>query len=137
MADLAATYRAYLDCLNARDWERLAQFVDEDVRRNGERLGVAGYRAMLEQDVAEIPDLTFRIERLAVDPPLVAARLRFECAPCGVFLGLPVNGRRVSFAENVFYQFSGDRIAEVWSVIDKSAIEMQLARSENSAPGGN
>lgn len=127
MADLAAAYRAYLDCLNARDWARLGDFVDADVRRNGERLGVAGYRAMLERDVLEIPDLQFKIEMLAVDPPLVAARLRFDCAPGGIFLGLPVNGRRITFAENVFYRFSGDRIADVWSLIDKAAIEALLA----------
>ena len=126
MADLATVYRAYLDCLNARDWDGLADHVDADVRRNGEWLGVAGYRAMLEKDVAEIPDLVFRIELLAVEAPLVAARLRFDCAPRGIFLGLPVNGRRVSFAENVFYQYSGGRIAEVWSLIDKAAIEEQL-----------
>jgi predicted ester cyclase len=32
----------------------------------------------------------------------------------------------VSFAENVFYQFRAGKIAEVWSVIDKRAIEAQL-----------
>ncbi len=136
MTDLAATYRAYLACLNARDWARLGDFVDEEVRRNGERLGVAGYRAMLERDVDEIPDLVFAVELLAVDPPTVAARLRFVCAPRGVFLGLAVNGRRVSFAENVFYQYRGDRIADVWSLIDRAAIEAQLMRSEISPPSG-
>jgi predicted ester cyclase len=33
----------------------------------------------------------------------------------------------VSFAENVFYKFEGDRIKTVWSVIDKTAIEGQLS----------
>ncbi len=126
MEDLSAAYRAYLACLNARDWASLGRFVDDDVRRNGERLGVAGYRAMLENDVAEIPDLAFALELLAVEPPYVAARLRFDCAPAARFLGLAVNGRRVRFAENVFYQFRGGKIVEVWSVIDKAAIEAQL-----------
>ena len=57
---------------------------------------------------------------------MVAARLRFDCTPAGAFLGLPVNGRRVSFAENVFYRFLRGKIVEVWSVIDKTAIEAQL-----------
>jgi predicted ester cyclase len=46
-----------------------------------------------------------------------------------MFLGLPVNGRKVSFAENVFYRFRENRIEEVWSVIDKAAIETQLRGS--------
>jgi predicted ester cyclase len=60
------------------------------------------------------------------DPPYIASRLRFDCTPKGDFLGLPVNGRRVSFTENVFYEFQDGKIAQVWSVIDKGAIEAQL-----------
>jgi len=123
---LEAIYRGYLACLNAQDWASLDRFVGENARRNGEYLGLSGYRAMLEADFRAIPDLAFVIELLAVDPPHVAARLRFDCAPRGGFLGLPINGRRVTFAENVFYRFEEGRIAEVWSVIDKTAIEAQL-----------
>ena len=126
MTDLGGAYRAYIACLNARDWASLAAHVHEDAQRNGERLGVEGYRAMLESDVRAIPDLVFNIELLAVDPPYVAARLRFDCSPAGMFLGLPVNGARVSFTENVFYEYREGRIFEVWSVLDKTAIELQL-----------
>jgi predicted ester cyclase len=37
-----------------------------------------------------------------------------------------VNGKRVSFTENVFYEFRADKIVQVWSAIDKAAIEAQL-----------
>ena len=37
-----------------------------------------------------------------------------------------MNGKRVSFCENVFYEFGDDKIRQVWSVIDKAAIEAQL-----------
>jgi predicted ester cyclase len=84
---------------------------------------------MLEQDFLQIPDLRFNIELLIADPPCVAARLAFHCTPKATFLGLPVNGRKVSFAENVFYRFRENRIEEVWSVIDKAAIETQLRGS--------
>ena len=123
---LEQIYRGYLACLNAQDWPSLGQFVADNARRNGEFLGLGGYRAMLEADFRAIPDLVFAIELLAVDPPHIAARLRFDCSPRGVFMGAPVNGQRVTFAENVFYRFEDGRIAEVWSVIDKAAIEAQL-----------
>ena len=113
-------------CLNRQDWANLGEFVADDARHNGRPFGLIGYRAMLENDFEEIPDLEFNIELLVCEPPHVAARLRFDCRPKGVFLGLPVNGRRVVFAENVFYRFEGEKIAEVWSVIDKAAIEAQL-----------
>ena len=124
--DLTAQYRAYIDCLNQQDWPNLGHFVHEDARHNGRPLGVAGYRAMLEKDFQDIPDLHFKIALLLADPPSIASRLQFDCTPKGEFLGLPVNGRRVSFTENVFYKFRDAKIVEVWSVIDKAAIEAQL-----------
>jgi predicted ester cyclase len=130
--ELARQYRAYIDCLNRRDWGDLSRFVGNDVTHNGRQLGVAGYRQMLEQDVSDIPDLVFSIECVAVDPPLVASRLAFDCRPSGAFLGLPVHGRRVRFAENVFYTFNAGRISDVRSVIDKASIEAQLRQDAAS-----
>jgi predicted ester cyclase len=124
--DLADIYRAYIACLNKQDWPQLGLFVHEDASHNGKRFGLAGYRGMLERDFDEIPDLHFNIQLLVADPPFIASRLAFVCTPKGTFLGLPVNGKTVSFAENVFYQFREGKIAEVWSVIDKAAIEAQL-----------
>jgi predicted ester cyclase len=124
--NLSDLYRGYIDCLNKQDWPKLGQFVDNNVHYNGQRIGLSGYREMLERDFREIPDLHFDIQLMISDPPYIAARLGFDCKPKGEFLGLPVNGKRVSFAENVFYEFRRERIAQVWSVIDKAAIEAQL-----------
>lgn len=124
--DLAAIYRDYIACLNRRDWPALGHFAHEKVVHNARPLGLAGYRAMLERDVREIPDLQFHVEMLISDPPRIAARLQFDCTPAGTFLGLAVNGKRVSFCENVFYEFRDRKIRQVWSVIDKAAIEAQL-----------
>ena len=125
---LSDLYRAYIDCLNRRDWEQLGQYVDDEVEHNGRLLHLSGYRDMLVKDFEDIPDLRFNVQLLACSPPLVAARLAFKCSPKGKFLGLNVNGRVVSFAENVFYEFKLSKIASVWSVIDKAAIEAQLPR---------
>jgi predicted ester cyclase len=124
--ELSAKYREYLDCLNRRDWASLDRYVDAGVIHNAKVLGVSGYRAMLERDVRQIPDLRFNIEFLMADPPFIACRLRFDCAPAHEFLGLHVDGRRVVFSEHVFYEFREGKIIEVWSVLDKSAIEAQL-----------
>jgi predicted ester cyclase len=127
-ADLSELYRGYIACLNQQDWPRLEQFVDDAVSHNGQRIGLSGYREMLERDFQEIPDLHFNIQLLISDPPYVASRLAFDCSPKGRFLGLDINGKKVSFAENVFYEFRRARIAQVWSVIDRMAIEAQLRR---------
>lgn len=126
--DLSDIYRDYIACLNRQDWPQLERFVHGEVSHNGRRFGLAGYREMLAKDFHEIPDLYFDIQVLASDPPYIASRLKFDCTPRGTFLGLPVNGKRVAFAENVFYEFRSGKIWQVWSVIDKAAIEAQLRR---------
>lgn len=124
--DLADFYHGYIDCLNRQDWQRLGDFVADDAIHNDHRLGLAGYRQMLIGDFTAIPDLHFNIDLLVVEAPMVASRLAFDCTPVGALFGLQVNGRRVQFSENVFYRFSEGRIAQVWSIIDKAAIEAQL-----------
>ena len=124
--ELSDAYRKYIACLNHQDWPRLGRFVHDEVHYNGRRIGLSGYREMLERDFREIPDLYFNIRLLMADPPSIASRLGFDCTPKGQFLGLPVNGKTVSFSENVFYEFSEERIKQVWSIIDKAAIEAQI-----------
>ena len=124
--ELADFYRDYIACLNAQDWTHLAQFVAHDVVHNGRALGLSGYRAMLENDFREIPDLRFDVAMVTCDPPRIAARLALDCTPSGQFQGLAVDGRRVTFSEHVFYELHDRRIAQVWVTVDKATIEAQL-----------
>jgi len=124
--NLSTTYRDYIDCLNRQDWARLRQFVQDEVHYNNQLIGLSGYQKMLERNFREIPDLHFDINLLICEWPHIACRLSFNCTPQGNFLGLNVNGRKVSFTENVFYRFGCQKIEAVWSVIDKASIEAQL-----------
>lgn len=124
--DLPEIYRHYIACLNAQNWPMLGRFVGDDAIHNSKKIGLSGYQAMLEKDFRDIPDLYFNIQLTVCEPPYIASRLQFDCTPVGTFLGLPVNGKRIAFAENVFYEFRGEKMRQVWSVIDKAAIEAQL-----------
>lgn len=126
---LQNAYQRYIECLNSRDLSGLGQFVAENVIHNGRHLGLAGYRDMIAGNYDDIPDLRFAVDLLICDPPHIASRLRFDCHPKASFLGVPVDGRRVVFNENVFYQYIAGKISEVWSVIDKPEIEKQLTIS--------
>ena len=124
--ELCFLYRAYIDCLNARALDHLGKFVDGDVEYNGRRISLAGYQNMLKGDFEAIPDLRFNIALLISGPPLIASRLDFDCTPMGLLFGIAVNGKRVQFSENVFYEFQARRIRRVWSVIDEGAIARQF-----------
>ena len=124
--NLSGIYQGYIACLNQQDWPNLGNFVHDDAHYNGAYIGLAGYRQMLEGDFRAIPDLHFNIRLLMCEPPRVASRLHFDCTPTGMLFGMPVNGKRVQFMENVFYEFLDGRIRQVWSIIDKAAIAAQL-----------
>lgn len=125
---LEELYRGYIDCLNAQDWDRLGDYVGGDVHYNGKHVGLSGYRAMLERDYREIPDLRFNIDLLVANETHVASVLAFDCSPKGEFLGLAVNGRKIAFSENVFYEFRDGKIVNVRSLLDKLAVEAQISR---------
>jgi predicted ester cyclase len=123
---LSDVYRNYIACLNQRDWPKLEQYVDNNVYYNDKQIGLSGYRKMLERDFYNISDLHFNIQLLVSDGPYIASRLLFDCSPKGKFFDLNINGKRISFSENVFYEFQGGKIVKVWSIIDKATIELQL-----------
>jgi predicted ester cyclase len=126
MMSLPDLYRYYIACLNSRRLDNLHLFVDEEVVYNNRKIGLSGYTKMLEQNFTEIPDLQFELQLLIYEKEYIASRLIFDCTPKEIFLGIPVNGRNIVFTENVFYQFHDRKIKEVWSIIDKAAIEAQL-----------
>jgi predicted ester cyclase len=124
---LADLYQGYIDCLNAQDWDNLGNYVGTEVAYNGEMVGLDAYRQAREREFREIPDLRFKVSILVCDQNTLASRLEFDISPGGEFIGLPVNGKRVKFCENVFYEYEGGKIVRVWSVLDKVAIETQLS----------
>lgn len=124
--EITESYTGYIACLNRQDWPKLHRYVDDHVEYNGKSVGLNGYRTMLIRDFEAIPDLSFNVSFLICDPPMLASRLAFDCTPVGQLFGLSVNGTRVQFYENVFYEFRDGKILYVWSVIDKAAIAAQL-----------
>ncbi|MFC7673637.1 ester cyclase [Mycolicibacterium sp. GCM10028919] len=125
---LTDVYRRYLDCLNARRWDDLGEFVAEEVSHNDRPLGLSGYRAMLEGDVRTIPDLRFVPDRVVVEGDAVACRLVFRCTPQRPFLGFEPTGAPITFVEHAFYTFRDHRIVEVSSLLDTRAVAAQLSR---------
>ena len=124
--DLEARYRAYLDALNERRLDDLVDFVQDELSYNGETMTRRQYQDLIAADITAIPDLFFDAQIVVASSDQVACRLVFDCTPQHEFLGFSPNGERLSFAEHVFYQFRDGRIAAVWSLIDRPAIEAQL-----------
>ena len=124
--DLETRYRAYLDVLNERRLDDLVHYVQDEVSYNGETMTRRQYQDLIAADIAAIPVLIFDAHIIVASDDQLACRLVFDCTPQHEFLGFSPNGERLCFAEHVFYHFRDGRIAAVWSLIDRPAIEAQL-----------
>lgn len=128
MTDLESHYRAYLHALNERRLDDLVHYVQDDLHYNGHAMTRPEYQEMIASDIAATPDLFFDAQNIVTNENWVACRIVFDCTPVKEFLGFQPSGRRISFAEHVFYRFSEGRIAEVHSLIDRAAVAEQLGR---------
>jgi steroid delta-isomerase-like uncharacterized protein len=126
MPGLEAVYRSYLAALNERRFDDLTEFVHDELTYNGSPLTRADYRDLLAADADAIPDLYYDARIVVASGDRVACRLLFECTPRRPFLGFTPNGKRLTFAEHVFYDFRDGRIAAVTSMIDRYHIQAQL-----------
>ena len=130
MPNIEDVYSEYIACLNARTLDKLSQFVNEDVIHNGEKIGLAGYKQMLQRDMDAIPDLKYDVTHVVANDQNLASRIFFSCKPTKPIFGFAPNGKKIEFHENVFYWFKDGKISQVWSIVDKHAIQEQLKEDE-------
>ena len=125
--ELADRYRRYNALCNGHDFDRLDEFVAEDIRANDEPTGLTAYAAGLSEVVAAFPDYHWRIRHLVVNAPLVAAHFTDTGTHTGaLFLGVAASGRTVQVDEFSVYAWRDGLIAEVWVASDRLAVLTQL-----------
>jgi predicted ester cyclase len=125
-AELAARYRQYNATCNAHAFDRLGEFVADDLEVNGEPRTLADYAAGLEAVIRAFPDYTWQLHRLLVDPPWVSAHFFDSGTHRGAWHGIPATGRRVHTQEFALYRWSDGRIVEVWVTADNLGALDQL-----------
>lgn len=121
-------YNQYIACLNARASNELGASVAADVVHNERPLGADGYRAMLEENVQDIPDLYFNADIVWRTPVMwphgfVSTARRYN----SIFAFQSTNGAAIC-TNTFFYTLRARRIAGVFSVIDKIAVEARVTR---------
>jgi len=126
-----ALYKAYIAAINAQDWATVESFVNDTVTHNSTRLSKQEYCNLMISAFEACPDFTFSIDRLVVNEEAgdVACRIMLEGTPVKAFLGFggtEGEGRKVRFAEHVFYAWEGGRIVRVWSLLDLEQVKKQL-----------
>ena len=120
-------YLRYVDLLNARDFERLHEFVHDEVTQNGAPGTRDDMAAALREHTQAIPDLVWDVQELVIEGNRIAARLRDTGTPEKEWFGLAPTGASVTFDECAFYEVRDGRLAHTWYMMDAEAVRQQLA----------
>jgi predicted ester cyclase len=125
-SEAEAFYREYNAACNAHAFDRLSEFVAEDVQVNDEPQGLAAYVAGLREVVRAFPDYRWEIRGLLIDGDRIAAHFTDTGTHRGEFLGVAPTGRRITTREFAVYELAAGRIARVWVAADNLTLLDQL-----------
>jgi steroid delta-isomerase-like uncharacterized protein len=125
-AELDAFYRRYNAACNEHRFDRLGEFVAEDVRVDGEARGLASYASGLRDVVRAFPDYRWELRHLLVDRDWLAAHFMDTGTHRDTAFGVPATGRAVQVQEFAFYRVEAGKIAEVWVTADNLRLLSQL-----------
>jgi predicted ester cyclase len=124
--ELRDFYLRYADVCNARAFDRLEEFVHDEVTLNGVPSTRADVTASLRAHTQAIPDLVWEIQDLVIEGNRIAARLRDTGTPQQEWFGLTPTGATVTFDECAFYEVVDGRFAHTWYLMDAAGVRRQL-----------
>ncbi|WP_328364431.1 ester cyclase [Streptomyces sp. NBC_00457] len=126
-AELRDFFQRYIDALNAHEFDRMTEFVHDEVVMNGSPVKRDDVIAAQKGHVDAVPDFTWRVKDLAIDGDRVAARLFNKGTPAKEWFGVPPTGTTVEYAEYAFHKVRDGRFYEMNYLIDAQAVQRQLA----------
>lgn len=126
----ALVRRFWRELFDERRLERAAELVTPDFRWRGslgsESEGLADFLSYARAAQAAMPDLTVRLDELAVAGPQVWARLTLRATHAGPLFGVPGSGRRVEYVGQAVHDVVDGRLSRVLVVADTLSLHRQL-----------
>lgn len=83
---------------------------------------------------AVFPDLTYTVDDAIVDGDLVAIRVTGRGTQTGAIGGIPATGKQAKWSEMHFLRIDGDKVVEIWGVVDQLSALQQLGGISAKVP---
>ena len=126
--ELRALWGRYIAALNTHDMSRMAEFVHDELIKNGQRVTRDDVIAELEGHVAAVPDFVWRPVDLSIEGDKIACRLFNIGTPVKPWLNLPPTGVTVEYAEFAFHKVRDGRFYEMNYAMDVLDVQRQLTQ---------
>ncbi|MCP2264599.1 ester cyclase [Promicromonospora thailandica] len=125
--DLRAFYERYIGALNAHQFDRMDEFINDEVILNS----VPGTRddvvAVLTGDAQAVPDFHWELQEIAFDGDRIGARLINTGTPVQEWLGVTPTGASFEIVEYAIYQVRDGRFSTMSALHDAEVLRRQLA----------
>ncbi|OZM75428.1 ester cyclase [Pseudonocardia sp. MH-G8] len=125
--DVREFYRRYIEALNAHEFDRMDEFINDETTLNGEPGTRDDVIAVLKGDADAVPDFHWELQEFAVDGDRLAARLINTGTPVKEWLGAVPTGVSFEIVEYAIYQVRGGRFVHMTALHDAEVLQRQLA----------
>ncbi|MEV4012386.1 ester cyclase [Nonomuraea angiospora] len=125
--DIQDFYRRYVDVINAHQWDRVGDFMDDTVLYHGETVtreqGVANFESITDA----IPDLKVEVVRTVFAGDTIGTHAIHRGTPVREWLGVAPNGKSIEVHEITVYKVRDGKFVQMSNVWDIDALREQLS----------
>jgi predicted ester cyclase len=120
-------YQRYVDALNAREFDRMEEFVHESIVMHSEPSSREALLAQLHSIVDAVPDFHWEIQELAINGDSIAVRAINTGTPTKEWLGAAPTGKSIEIVEYAIYRVHDGKFLHMSAVHDAETLRKQLA----------
>ncbi|ANI42651.1 ester cyclase [Mycolicibacterium vaccae] len=125
--DLRDFYRRYVEAANAREFDRMNEFINDQTAHYGEPGTRDAVVASLEAIIDAVPDFHWQVTELLITGNRLAARLINTGTPVKEWLGVAPTGSSFEITEYALYEVRDGRFVHMSNVHDVDELQRQLA----------
>jgi len=137
-----AQVKNYFEALDSGNLEKALAVADQTFTANimthsaaGESQGIEQVKQNIKSDYAAWSGYQHPIENMTAEGDIVVIRLTWKGTQSGVFMGIPVTGKQISFPLIYVFRFEGGKIKERWLDYDSllnamTQLDMELKPKE-------
>jgi predicted ester cyclase len=126
-SNLRDFYERYIEALNAHEFDRMHEFVHDDITLQSEPGTRDDVIAQLRGITDAVPDFHWETREIAVDGDRLAARLINTGTPAKEWLGAAPSGASFEIVEYAIYTVRDGRFLHMSALHDAEALQKQLA----------
>ncbi|MBM9503318.1 ester cyclase [Actinacidiphila acididurans] len=125
-SDLRDWYMRYAEALNAHEFDRMDEFISDQVLLGGQPGTRDDVVTVLKGIVDAVPDIHWEVNELLFDHDGIAVRAINTGTPVKEWLGVPASGASFEIVEYAIYKVRDGRFVQMTNLHDSAEMLRQL-----------